>query len=216
LGDSQGVAPAGRLASGEPRSATITEVPAREITPAPVPAADPLEGLVTLRQAVEEKLVTFESRNPLKSLRDAAGRPGFPDPKVFRDGNQGHLYDREEMRRYGFQRPGAAGNRKNYRPVIYAIVAGGWKNVRPGAEVKIGYATWVPRRVRQLAARIEWVVKVFDVAPPADGEELPDRAWHRRFHDQSADKDDPTCEVFIADEELIAWLNDPEDTNPDV
>ena len=199
---------------GGPHAATVVKSPARENAVPAAAVADSDADLITLREAAEEGVVEYGSRDPLKSLRDASQRPGFPDPKEYRGSQQGHLYSREELRRYGLSRPGAARNRKNYRPVIYAIVAGGWANVRLGAEVKIGYSTWLPKRVRQLATRMGWVVKVFDVAPPADGEELPDKAWHRRFHDQSADKDDPSCEVFIADEELVAWLNDPEDVTP--
>lgn len=208
LGDSQGVPAAGGLASGEPSQASVTTLFPGDDQVNSVPDT----GLVTLRDLIDEGL-EIGNKNPLKALRFASTRPGFPDPKVYRDGNEGHLYDRQEVIDYVENRPRARQSRKNYRPQVYAIVAGGWPNVRPGGEVKIGFATWVPRRVRQLAAREEWVVKAFDVVPEP-GKELPDKAWHRRFHAQSADPDDETCEVFHLNAELIAWLNDPEDVTP--
>jgi hypothetical protein len=61
---------------------------------------------------------------------------------------------------------------------------------------------------------MDHVVKVFDVDPPKPGEELPDKAWHRRFHSSSVDPDDPTCEFFYLNDETIAWLRDPDDVDP--
>lgn len=172
------------------------------------------EGLKTLRQMTDERLVEIGQRDPLAALRQAAKQPGFPDPREYRDGNEGHLYDAAEVAAYLAARPRAAGNRKVYRSQVYAIVRGGWKGIRPGGEMKIGYTTDLARRLRGMTARRGWVVKVFDVEPPAPGEELPDKAWHRRFHGSSVDPDDPTCEWFYLDETTIAWLNDPDDVDP--
>lgn len=209
LGGSQGVRGPAPLASGEPPLPSVTTL---------FPGVDegnsgPDISLVTLRDLIDEGL-EIGNRNPLRALRFASTRPGFPDPKVYRDGNEGHLYDRQEIHDYIDSRPRARQNRKQYRPQIYALVGGGWDEVRPGGQVKIGFSTWVPRRVRQLAGRMEHVVKVFDVDPPKPGAELPDKAWHRRFRASAIDPDDPTSELFRLDEDTIAWLHDPEDVTP--
>jgi hypothetical protein len=209
LDPSQSVPPAGRLAFGEPPLASVSTL---------FPGVEQVnsvagDSLVTLRGLIDEGL-EIGNKNPLKALRFASTRPGFPDPRVYRDGNDGHLYDRQEVIDYVESRPRARQNRRDYRPQVYAIVGGGWDEVKPGGQVKIGFSTWVPRRVRQLAGRMEHVVKVFDVEPPKPNEELPDKAWHRRFRDSAIDPDDPTSELFRLDADTIAWLNDPEDTTP--